>query len=294
MPENSVLVVGSLNYDLFLFQDRLAAVGETLTADGMREAFGGKGGNQAVQAAKLGAPVAFLGAVGQDERGQAYQRVLEQEGIRAWLTPVEQPTGLGVVNVLPGGDVHATIVEGANGTVDADHVRAHQELFDGIGFLILQNEIPESGVRAAAELGRQAGATVVYNAAPARPWSHSIPCDYLIVNEEEARSMAEPGQAASGQWADLAHSLAGTGPSVIITLGARGAVACLGGEVVDLTPYPATAVDSTGAGDSFVGAFVAALREGRDARSAASLAGGVAAITTEGVGAQTSMPRQWR
>ena len=294
MPGNSVLVVGSLNYDLFLFQDRLAAIGETLSAHTMREAFGGKGGNQAVQAAKLGAPVTFLGAVGQDERGQAYRRTLELEGINAQLTAVGEPTGLGVVNVLPGGEVHATIIEGANHAVDGDYVRTNKELFRDVGFLILQNEVPETGIRAAAKLGRKAGATVVYNAAPARPWSHSIPCDYLIVNEEEARSMARQGRKVTENWPELARTLAAEGPSVIITLGSKGAVACLDGEVIEVPAHPAKAVDTTGAGDSFVGAFVAALREGREPRTAASLAAGVAAITTEGVGAQTSMPRTWR
>lgn len=294
MPGNDVLVVGSLNYDLFLFQDRLAAVGETLTAHALREAFGGKGGNQAVQAAKLGAPVTLLGAIGDDERGHAYQRALEEEGITAQLAVVERPTGLGVVNVLPDGEVHATIIEGANHAVNGDYVRSHEELFDGVGFLVLQNEIPEAGIRAAAELGRAAGATIVYNAAPARPWSGSVPCDYLIVNEEEARSLAKEAAVGSLDWPDLARALANRGPGVIITLGAKGAVACLDGSTVDLPACPVKAVDSTGAGDSFVGAFVAALGEGRDAHRAASLAGGVAAITTEGVGAQTSMPRQWR
>lgn len=293
MSADSILVVGSLNHDLFLLQDRLASPGETLTAAGMREACGGKGGNQAIQAARLGAPVTFLGAVGHDQRGAACRRALAEEGVTAKLALVAQPTGLGVVNVLSEGQVHATIVAGANQAVDGNYVLRHRELFANAGFVIVQNEIPRSGVQMATQLGRSANATVVYNAAPARAWSRSIDCDYLIVNEEEARAMSAPG-VGRDDWGAMARDLAANGPDVIITLGASGALACLSGQLTELPPYPAEPIDTTGAGDSFVGAFVAALREGRDAHSAASLAGGVAAITTEGVGAHTSMPRQWR
>jgi len=294
VPENEILVVGSLNYDLFLVQDRLAERGETLTAHGLREAFGGKGGNQAVQAARLGAPVSFLGAIGSDERGEAYRRSLENEGIACHVASSKEPTGLGVVNVLPGGEVHCTIVEGANGIVDGAYVRAHADVFADAGYVVLQNEIPASGNAAATALARAAGAVVVYNAAPARPGSDEIACDYLIVNEEEAQALTGTSASTLDDWCLLAGRLAAAGPGVIVTLGSFGAAVCLDGTTAHLAASPAQAVDTTGAGDSFVGAFVAALREGRDPLGAATLAGRIAGVTTEGVGAQTSMPRDWR
>lgn len=293
MQEPDVLVVGSINYDLFLFQDRLAALGETILATDVNEAFGGKGANQAVQAAKLGAGVAFLGAVGADDRGEACVRNLESFGIECHTDTVQLPTGLGVVNVLPDGEVHSTIVEGANGRVDGDFVAGNAALFDGVRYVVLQNEIPESGLREAVALARKAGATVVYNAAPARDWAREISCDFLIVNEEEAQVVAGRRAHTMADWLELSEELSQDGPGVVITLGPQGSVHALAGSAVHVPAEKVVAVDTTGAGDSYVGAFVAALLEGRPAAAAATLAGMIASATTAGVGAQTSMPDRW-
>ncbi len=295
MPAPDVLVVGSINYDLFLSQDRRAAKGETYSARGVREAFGGKGANQAAQCAKLGTNVAFLGAVGTDERGAACVKNLQSLGIDCHIRTVADATGLGVVNVLPDGEVHATIVEGANGSVDEGLIAANADLFQGVAYVVLQNEIPESGLRAAVQAARNAGATIVYNAAPARPWARGIAAnsDYLIVNEEEAQEVAGRRVTTVEEMRSLVPDLRHLCPHVVITLGSHGSLISDGEAVEHIPATPVTAVDTTGAGDSFVGAFVTGLMAGHDERTAAKLASKVAAKTTTGFGAQTSMPDRW-
>lgn len=133
MSKRDILVVGSINVDLLLFQERLPLRGETLVADGMREEFGGKGANQAVQAARLDQSVIFLGAVGKDERGRASKRNLESQRIECHLQEVDRPTGLGVVSILANGEVHATILRGANAEVTPEWIRENGELFERAG-----------------------------------------------------------------------------------------------------------------------------------------------------------------
>lgn len=293
MSGPDILVVGSINVDLLLFQQRLAARGETLLADGLREEYGGKGANQAVQAARLGKRVGFIGAVGDDERGRASAANLAAEGIGAHLAEVALPTGLGVVNVLAGGEVHATIIRGANEAVTPELLGEHAAVFAGVKFVILQNEIPVEANAAAARLARVAGTQVIYNAAPARELDRAMlaDCDWLIVNEEEAAAfLGEHADSPAGMTRAIAglHEVC---PRVIVTLGAAGSVLSTPEGVTVIEAVPVTAVDSTGAGDSYVGAFAAALSDGVPAVTAARIAARIAAMATRSVGAQTSMPR---
>ncbi|MEL4503467.1 ribokinase [Luteococcus sp. H91] len=285
-------MIGSINYDLFLMQDRIPLRGETLLARGVREGFGGKGANQAVQAARLGRKVAFVGAVGSDDRGTASIANLREQGIDCHVDVVAAPTGLGVVNVLGDGSVFATVVPGANLSVTVDRVQAAASLLEAAQYVILQNEIPVPTVRAAMELARHSGAKVVYNAAPMNTASSELArgCDVLIVNEEEA--MALLGRRLEDLTAirNALPELEGLCPQVIVTAGEHGAYTCHDGKTRHVAPMAVQAVDTTGAGDSFVGAFTSALVSGATFDQAASLASAVAAETTTGVGAQTSMP----
>lgn len=292
MPAPEIVVVGSINFDLFLIQDRVPARGETLLAQGLREGFGGKGANQAVQAARLGRRVSFIGAVGPDDRGTASRDNLAAQGITCRVDTSDEPTGLGVVNVLPDGSVHATVVPGANSSVNGELVRGHADDFDDAGYLILQNEIPRSGNLEAIAQAKRAGVRIVYNAAPANDTSleDAEQCDYLIVNEEEAMYCLGRRLESIDQIRDAVPELAAHCPNVVVTLGADGALTCFGGEVRHLPPHRVNAIDTTGAGDSFVGAFTSYLATGVGADEAASLAAKIAAQTTTGMGAQTSMP----
>lgn len=294
MASGEVLVVGSINFDLLVFQERMPMRGETVLAGELREEFGGKGANQAVQAARLGQTVAFVGALGVDRRGRDCRENLLGEGVACFLRSVEVPTGLGLVHVVGAGEVYSTVLRGANDHVDADWVGRHAALFAKANFVLVQNEIPGEAVAESIGLAASHGAKVLFNAAPARPVSTSLTrlCHYLIVNEEEA--MAFLGRRISDR-----HAMERALPElkeycsrVIVTMGAEGSLISFDDVVHHVPAVSIDAVDTTGAGDSFVGAFAAGLNEGLGDLEAANLAATAAALTTSGAGAQTRMPRR--
>jgi ribokinase len=293
MSKPDILVVGSINVDLLLFQDRLPARGETFLANGLREEFGGKGANQAVQAARLGQTVRFLGAVGTDERGRGSEQNLLDNGIDCHLGKVDLPTGLGVVNILPRGEVHATILRGANEAVTPSFVRDNAGLFAAAGVVILQNEIPAESNAEAIRCATEAGAKVIYNAAPARDVDPSLTraCTYLVVNEEEAAHFLGRRVDDLAAMTTAITELHDVCPRVIVTMGAAGSILSTPDGVTVIPVQPVEAVDTTGAGDAYVAAFAAGLNDGRDEVGAARIAATVAAMATRSVGAQTSMPR---
>lgn len=292
MVKPDLLVVGSINVDLLLFQDRLPARGETYLANGFREECGGKGANQAVQAARLGQRVRFLGAVGEDARGQASAQNLIANGIECRLARSNEPTGLGVINVLPGGEVHATILRGANEAVTAAFVADNAEVFDGVGLVILQNEVPAEANAEAVRRAARVGAKVIYNAAPARtvPPELVAACSYLVVNQEEAAHFLGREVASMDEMASAILELHQLCERVIVTMGAAGSLLSTPDGVNVIAAVPVDAVDTTGAGDAYVAAFASALNDGLDEPSAARIAARVAALATRAVGAQTGMP----
>ncbi len=293
MSRPDILVVGSINVDLLLFQDRLPARGETFLANGLREEFGGKGANQAVQAARLGQTVRFLGAVGNDERGRGSEQNLLDNGIDCHLAKVDLPTGIGVVNVLPHGEVHATILRGANEAVTPALIQANAQLFTSGSVVILQNEIPAESNAEAIRCATAAGAKVIYNAAPARDVDPALTraCSYLVVNEEEASHFLGRRVDDVADMKSAITELNQICPRVIVTMGAAGSLLSTPEGVTVIPVHAVKAVDTTGAGDAYVAAFAAGLIDGKDEVGAARIAATVAALATRSVGAQTSMPK---
>lgn len=293
MSRPDILVVGSINVDLLLFQDRLPARGETFLANGLREEFGGKGANQAVQAARLGQTVRFLGAVGNDERGRGSEQNLLDNGIDCHLAKVDLPTGIGVVNVLPHGEVHATILRGANEAVTPALIQANAQLFTSGSVVILQNEIPAESNAEAIWCATAAGAKVIYNAAPARDVDPALTraCSYLVVNEEEASHFLGRRVDDVADMKSAITELNQICPRVIVTMGAAGSLLSTPEGVTVIPVHAVKAVDTTGAGDAYVAAFAAGLIDGKDEVGAARIAATVAALATRSVGAQTSMPK---
>ncbi|WEO76036.1 ribokinase [Cryobacterium sp. SO2] len=295
MTLGNILVIGSINYDFILSQARLPRRGETLSATAMRAAFGGKGANQAVQAARLGAPVELLGAVGDDAPGRESRANFEQQSVTCILRDSPYGTGLGVVHVTDAGEVYATIFAGANDSVDSDWVEAQRERLEHADMVILQNEIPAEANYRAIILASGSGIPIIYNAAPARPVDPDVTnlCSWFIVNEDEAQFYLgrDLGDVTDlGAMTEAVRSLQRYCPGVILTAGRHGCYISAGTAVHFIEATPAHAVDSTGAGDSFVGAFATALLDGSDAPDAARAASLVAARTVTGVGAQSSMP----
>lgn len=284
----SVVVFGSLNMDLMVRVDRAPRAGETLRGLGFLTNPGGKGANQAVACARQGARVAMVGCVGNDGFGEALRQALSADGIDvSGVRTVEASTGVAVVMVDAQGENRITLVPGAN-----DLLRADPQALAG-QFLLLQCEVPMPEVLRAARAMRAQGATVVMNPAPVCPlpdelWSL---VDILVVNEVEACELA--GMAVEGPESATAAALAlcQRGPSTaMVTLGAQGVVLAQGGRGRHFPARQVAVVDTTAAGDTFIGALCAALAGGLPMDAAVTRGMDAAAICVTRAGAQASIP----
>src|SRR5215217_3187162 len=279
----TVLVTGSINVDLVVHADRLPNAGETVTGGRFERGGGGKGANQAVAAARAGATVTLIGAVGDDELGAQALAELHAAGVGvdAVRTLAGAATGVALIVVDRDGDNLIAVASGANHALAGADVRATGAAPDCV---LVSFEVPDEPVLAAGRLARAAGCPLVVNPAPARPLSAALRELNPIVtpNLPEARQLtvAEDPEAAARALRDQ------TGAPVAITLGPRGAL------VVDdagtlLVPAPAVeVVDTTGAGDVFNGTLAAALADGAELRAAAATAVGAAARAVTRPGAR--------
>lgn len=284
-------MLGSANADLVLRVAGIPAPGETVLATGTSRSPGGKGLNQAVAAARHGARTAFVGAVGDDEDGRMLRAVLTEDGIQAHLRESTEATGLAVVLVEDSGENAIVVASGANAAVGRP-TPAELAVVTAGRVLLIQLELPVPAVLAAAEAAHAAGVRVVLNAAPARRLPvELLGClDVLVVNEHEARVVAGTGEAPLDAAVD---ALLATVPQVVVTLGAAG---CLyrgrGGVEVRLAAPAVEAVDTTGAGDTFVGVLVAALADAVPVSEALRLAVVAGSLCVQRRGAVPAIPRR--
>jgi ribokinase len=287
----SVTVVGSLNEDVLVAVGRLPGRGETVIGRSTELAPGGKGANQAAAAGRLGRGVHMVGRVGQDPAGDRQLAALA--GMQVNVSRVHRtpgaPTGTATIPVEDGsGENLIVVVPGANAELtpeDADVESVHRA-----GVLLLQLEVPLETVHAAA---RATSGTVVLTPAPPQPLPAELleHVDVLVPNEHELAQLAgaEPGERAPAELAGLARAVASC--SVVVTLGARGAlVVPADGEVLLQAPPAVTAVDTTGAGDCFCGALAQALSRDSDLPGAVRYAVTAAALSTTGAGARAALP----
>ncbi|MCU1668688.1 MAG: rbsK2 [Blastococcus sp.] len=288
----SVTVVGSLNEDVLVAVDRLPGRGETVIGRSAVLAPGGKGANQAAAAGRLGRGVHMVGRVGTDPAGDRQLAALADSGVnvgRVQRTP-GVPTGSATIPVEHGsGENLIVVVPGANGELrpeDADVESVHRARV-----LLLQLEVPLDTVLAAATATR---GTVVLTPAPSQPLPAELldRVDVLVPNEHELAALAgvPAGERSPAGLAELARAVASS--SVVVTLGARGAlvVPADGGPVLLQSPPPVTAVDTTGAGDCFSGALGQALAAGSSLADAVRYAVTAAALSTSGPGARGALP----
>ena len=286
-----IVVVGSANADLVTRVQRLPAPGETVLATGYAEHPGGKGANQAIAAARLGRAVSFVGVVGDDGHGAWLTEALVAEGVDvANLRRMPGvPTGRALVLVDDAAENSIVVVSGANAELRADDVAAASAVLQGAAVAVAQLEIPLEAVRAVA--GHAAGRFVL-NPAPARPLDADLldRVDVLVVNEGEFARVTgvEIGDDAEA-FADRVAQ-AGLRCAVVVTLGGRGAMVCEDGQVTVCPAPPVTVVDTTGAGDCFVGALADALARGRSLPEALHWAVAAASLSTQSLGATTAMP----
>ncbi|MDN7866343.1 ribokinase [Burkholderia multivorans] len=292
-----VAVVGSLNMDLVVRAPRLPLPGETLAGHAFAQAAGGKGGNQAVAAARLGAQVAMIGCVGADAHGAALRAGLEAEGIdcAGLATSVSAPTGVALIVVDDGSQNAIVIVAGGNGEVTPETVARHEATLACADVLICQLETPPDTVRAALAAGRRLGRTVVLNPAPAvapLPADWLALVDYLIPNELEAAALTGRPVRDAADAEVAARALQARGArNVLITLGERGVLALTADGIARHYPAPVVrAVDTTAAGDTFIGGFAARLAAGAEVDAAIRFAQRAAALSVTRAGAQPSIP----
>lgn len=289
-----IVVVGSTNIDLIVRLPRLPAVGETVAGGRFLQAFGGKGANQAVAAARAGGAVAFITAVGADPFGAEALANFGRDAIdTSAALRAAGPTGTAVILVGPGGDNVIALAPGANDALVPAQIDAHAALIASAAMVVLQMEIPPATTARAMAIAAAHGVPVLCNFAPARPDGPPITAAMtgLVVNEIEAEALAGAPAADPAAALVVADALRARGPAwVIITLGAAGAVLVAEGERAHLPAFPVAAVDATAAGDAFCGALAVALVEGRPLLAAARFAAAAGALAATAEGAQPSLP----
>lgn len=290
-----VVVVGSLNMDLVTRAERLPRPGETLIGESFATVSGGKGANQAVASARLGAEVSMIGCVGADGYGEQLRAALLAEQIDCQaLTTVEGSSGVALIVVDDSSQNAIVIVAGANGLLTSEVVRGFDAVLQTADVIICQLEVPLQTVGYTLKRGRELGKTMILNPAPASSplpadWYSSI--DYLIPNESEASALSgllvdslETAEAAASRLI-----AAGAG-KVIITLGAQGSLFANGQGFEYFPALKVKAVDTTAAGDTFVGGFAAALAVGKSEVEAIRFGQIAAALSVTRAGAQPSIP----
>ena len=291
----NILVIGSINVDYTIYTDRLPKLGETITGYGFFINCGGKGENQACALGKVGCTVRMLGAVGKDSAGDMAINNLTSCGVDcSYVKRVDAPTGTAVITVC-GGDNHIILDKGANALVLPEMVLESKELLDWADIVVMQYEIPEETVMLAAKMARERGKTVVVNPAPARDTDPELYqyISWLIPNEYEAGLMLGTAPCDKLSATDMTEKILGLGvANTLITLGKDGCAYRESGEEVKFNGvYPVNVVDTTAAGDSFIGGFCKKLAEGASVDDAVKYATAVSAITISRQGAATSIPR---
>ncbi|MBC8328379.1 MAG: ribokinase [Planctomycetes bacterium] len=295
MSRPVIIVAGSANLDLVVRVARFPAPGETLGGATFATYPGGKGANQAVAAARLGAKVRFVGAVGVDPQGEQLRASLERERIDTGGLEAdpELPTGVASIVVRRDGENQIVVAPGANSCLSPARV---EERLDGADSLLLQLETPLSAVIASARAAHRRGVPVVLNAAPAKDLPDELlRClSVLVVNRlEAAQLIGVPLGGRGPDPAELAARLRRRGAAqVVITLGPEGALWADGEGVLLQPSFHVEAVDATGAGDAFVGALATLLAEGAPPSQAMRFACAAASLACGLPGAQASLPRR--
>lgn len=291
----TIVVVGSLNMDLVMRMGRAPAAGETLPGRDFATLPGGKGANQAVACARMGARVAMVGRVGADANGEVLRAALAADGIDATevdaLTAAH--TGVAMIWVEDGGQNRIALAPGANGLLDVAGVERVAALIEAATMLIVQLEVPMAAVEAAVARAHRAGVTVLMNAAPAMALPASLwpQIDLLVVNESEATALSDVAVVDPASAARAGATLRERGPDrVLVTLGAQGVAVVDAGGARHAPACPVQAVDTTAAGDTFIGALAAALCEGRTLDEAVALGQAASALCVTRRGAQASIP----
>lgn len=291
MPK--VVCVGSINVDVIARAPSLPGAGQTVLGRTVEILPGGKGANQAVAALRMGVRAALAGAIGTDGFAEISRSFLEREGLEtSWISRADGPTGTAIIVVDESGETTIVSVPGANSSVSPSSVQGIR--FASGDVCLLQDEIPEDANLAALRAAREAGAITILNLAPYRPTDPGLLANvsFLVVNETEFAGLT--GTAASdltpSRVAGMLAEGAGVTADILVTLGPQGVAARVHGVVTRVPGYRVQAVDTTGAGDAFCGAFGAMLARGSAPLEALHVANAAAALSVQAPGGGPSMP----
>ncbi len=282
-----ICVVGSLNIDLVARVDKFAVPGQTVKGESLTFICGGKGGNQAVAASRLGLKTYMFGMMGNDVHASMYERVFTRAGTNYSNveTSFEEPTGMALIEVEKGGQNRITVIDGANAYVTPEYIKRHSYEITNCKYLMLQLEIPMESVVYAAKIMKEAGGTVILDPAPAKPLPRELlrNVDYMTPNESEIEFIAKGADIESS--CNSLHAL-GVG-AVICTMGSRGLFYSDSNKTISSTAYKVETVDVTGAGDSFNAGLTCALSRGYAIEQALDYASAAGALTVQVEGAQS-------
>ncbi|OZS41954.1 ribokinase [Photobacterium sanguinicancri] len=294
---NKLVVLGSVNADHVLQVASFPRPGETLHGHSYSVIPGGKGANQAVAAARLGADIAFIACVGNDSFGINIREAFANDGINTDAVLIEEntPTGIAMIQVAATGENSICISAEANACLTPERLTPHHALITQADTLLMQLETPVETIEAAARIAKAANTKVVLNPAPAQPLSDDLLqlIDMITPNETEAELLTGVkvvDMPSAQQAADVLHSKGI--PTVMITLGSQGVWVSQQGQGEQVAGFRVEATDTTAAGDTFNGALLTGLQEGKSLNDAIRFAHAAAAISVTRLGAQTSIPHR--
>lgn len=290
---NKILVIGSANTDLVIHSNRIPKLGETLVGSNFQTNAGGKGLNQTVAIAKLGGAVSFLGSIGQDNYGDLLLNTLKEyhisfEGIRS----ESEPTGIAMITIV-NGDNFIILNSGANNALTPAIIRHKKQLIAESAFCVLQLEIPLETVLEICEIAKQSDTKIILNPAPFRKLPDSVypMVDYLIPNEHEAEELTGIRITDEMSAIETIRKIRTLGvKNVVITLGEKGCIYNVEDKIISCPAVTTTAVDTTSAGDCFIGALVTKISQNEPISEAISFASKAAALTVSREGAAKSIP----
>lgn len=289
-----ICVIGSLNIDLTVRVPRFHLPGETIFGTDFHAYTGGKGGNQAVAAAKLGADVTMVGCLGNDANAGIYRNLMKELGVHDLVETVpDQPSGTALIEVSDSGENRIVVVPGANSCVSPEMISRNWEAISACDIILIQLEIPLETVLFASEKLHASGRTVILDPAPAVPLPDELlrAADFLTPNETELAVLTGQKTETWEEIEEASVSLLRRGcPTVITKLGARGAFIAYEPRHRPVPGYKVQAIDTTAAGDSFNAGFAVALASGYRLSDSVIFANAVGALSTTAAGAQAAMP----
>ena len=286
-----IVVIGSIAIDNTICTPSLPIVGTTTIANSYFQNIGGKGANQACAAMFLGSEVSLIGAVGDDHYGQMVKDFLKEQGLNMRLKTSKKPTGVAfVILEEKTAENRILIIQGANNDLQIEDVNVGEDLFKEGDILLTQFESPIHTIEYVIKRGKEKGMLVVVNPAPVKKVDESVYpyIDYLVPNEHELKILSGEPDPVKG-----ARILLKKGAkNVIVTLGSKGSVLVNEKEVINIAPHKVDAIDSTAAGDSYLGALVNKLAEGKDIKEAMEFASLCSSITVTRKGAIVALPHK--